>query len=205
MDRIPKTGEIYRHFKDKFYQIVAIAKHSETGESLVIYQALYGTYGVYARPLAMFVSEVDHVKYLEVKQRYRFEKVTDSELQQDLESAVTENVGQNVEIQNVEMQNVRAARTAEQTEPENPAAEPESSELQQMTVNEKMMAFFDADDLEQKYNILTSMRDEITQHMINNMAVAMDVVIPDGELDTRYDALRACIQTKRYYERKRAR
>ncbi|WP_085023234.1 DUF1653 domain-containing protein [Anaerovibrio sp. JC8] len=76
MDReLPRQDEIWRHFKNKLYRIVAIAQHTENDEQLVVYQAMYGDGGIYARPLDMFMSKVDRDKYPEVEQEYRFVRV----------------------------------------------------------------------------------------------------------------------------------
>lgn len=80
-------GDIVQHFKRELlsdeerttnmylYEIVGVATHSETRELMMVYRPLYDDGGMYVRPLEMFLSEVDHEKYPEIKQKYRFEKI----------------------------------------------------------------------------------------------------------------------------------
>ena len=75
----PKAGEVYRHFKGKFYKIITVGHHSETKEHMVVYYDISGQNSSIddpcIRPLEMFMSEVDHEKYPDAKQKYRFERV----------------------------------------------------------------------------------------------------------------------------------
>ena len=74
MNRMIKLHRVYRHFKGNSYIVEGLAEHTETGETMVVYRALYGEGKVYVRPLEMFLSEVDHEKYPDIKQKYRLDR-----------------------------------------------------------------------------------------------------------------------------------
>lgn len=192
----PQPGEFYNHFKNKKYQIINVATHSETREKLVIYQALYGDFGVYARPLEMFMSEVDHEKYPLVTQKYRFEKIELEPMQHvspqidSVESKVEPQQGLRVEQQQGLQQELQQKTEVMQAD----------SFDSEFAPNPNLIRFLDADSYEEKYDVLVSMANEITDRLIDDMAVVLDLVIPEGELMHRYDQLKYAVRTKGKYE-----
>ena len=158
MNQIRKTpvpGEFYRHFKNKLYQIIAVATHSETGEEMVVYQALYGDFKVWVRPLSMFLEEVDREKYPDAAQKYRFERVRlvkpkdagQSGTKSDLENTVGPEPGQ------------------------------------EQPVNRELLDFFDAMD-EKNYDrmleCLTKLQPHATQKEMDDICMVLDIHPPVG-------------------------
>ena len=214
MTFIPKPHEIYKHFKGNLYQIVTIAQHSETGEQLVIYQAMYGEFKIYARPLAMFTSEVDKVKYPEVQQRFRFElQGADADRQiretdevngeQTTTQAVPTATAQDAAIWTAQAAAVQDAATVAAQATAQPASvetRPEEPELDSL-----VLEFLDADSYEQKLNILAGLHHRITDEMITTMAIACDIEVNDGETEERYEELKNCLLTMEKFECNRLR
>ena len=195
----PLPGEKYLHFKNKLYQVIAVAKHSETMEPYVVYQALYGDFGVYIRPYDMFVSEVDHEKYPEVTQKYRFAYVDHTKnetLRTEREEHKKIPVNQNVEQQE-NVPDVTAAVSTAELQEQNMVQRESDVEEQ---IDPWLLRFLDTDTMEEKYQIVCDIKNDITDRLIDDLAVAVDVVIPEGKLSDRYEQLKYCIRTRQKYE-----
>ncbi len=202
----PKPQEVYRHFKGNIYQIRCLAKHSETGETMVVYQAMYDTFQIYVRPLAMFMEEVDIVKYPDVKQRYRFELLQDME---PVSAPQTEDMERRAEQGPSQPHNRETSEIAKQAEAgpagkDNMQAQAAESDGQ-LNIDPLVMEFLEADTYGQRLNILAALRHRITDDMINTMAVAVDLEIKEGDVEERYEEFKNCLLTFEKYECNRLR
>ncbi len=185
MERQLVPGGFYKHFKNKLYQVKCVAYHSETKEKMVVYQAMYGEYAVYVRPYDMFMSEVDHVKYPDVAQKYRFEqvdpltmkKLSDNSQKDEADSDNKIGLDTNVNSGN----NVNGQKSV----------------YEEGSVLDK---FLDARGYEEKLDVLIRYKNRFTDPMIDIMAESLEVVVPEGELSGRINSLRKVLQAHTKYE-----
>ena len=179
MRKNPVPFQIYRHFKGSSYQIIAIAEDSETSQLSVIYQALYSPYKIWNRSLDQFLSEVDHQKYPDAPQEYRFELITFPE-RSDKEKEET---------------NQEANQETNQVE----------EDFDEIILDPLVLEFLESDSYEEKLNILAALHHRIDDEMLNTLAVAMDVELSGKDTMERFDELKNCILTFRKYEGSRNR
>ena len=210
MERQLVIGGFYRHFKNKLYQVKAIAYHSDTKEKMVVYQALYGDYSLYVRPYDMFMSEVDKKKYPDIYQRYRFEQVypdgsdmphVKAQERDDCNIAITQSVKENNEdINSIYDNGNKAQNVMEQDNSIEHDNIHKNNDKQDEQVNPLLMEFLDAEDYQQKLNTLTGMRSKLDDKLIDAMAASMEIEVPEGPIDKRYASLRSCILTHAKFE-----
>lgn len=170
----PATGDLYCHFKGNLYEIITVAIHSETDEEMVVYRQRYGEYKDFVRPLAMFLSEVDHEKYPEVKQKYRFELV----------SAKSDSVEKNEDL----VSTVPSSVTED------------FSDKEEVLEKGILYEFLDAPSLKEKLKILEDCKEVPSDLVITNMAISVDIVIEDGTPENRLEELIDCLRTMAHFE-----
>lgn len=194
-DRIVRPGEFYKHFKGGLYQVLAVAIHSETGESMVVYQALYGGFYTFVRPFEMFVSKVDRAKYPDADQVYRFEKVTRGTAETwEKEKAANENVRPAVD------NFVAAAPLKRDGSIDAPRDYRPNDD-----VNGALLSFLDANGPEEKLEILYSIKDDIDDHTLTSIELSLDIVSNEGKKDDRIEYIRKYLMTRSKFESGRLR
>ena len=148
----------------------------------MVYQAMYGEYAVYVRPYDMFMSEVDHVKYPDVAQKYRFEQVdplTMQEISDNLQSDNSQAVRVNSDNR------IDEAYTLKEDSVDNSLTQPEQQVAAEDSVLDK---FLDARGYEEKLDVLIRYKSRFTNPMIDIMAESLEIVVPEGELSGRIDS-----------------
>ena len=194
----PLPEEFYRHFKGKLYQIKCIALHSETGEPMVIYQAMYGTYKTYARPLTMFMEEIDHVKYPDVTQKYRFEKVELVDAQE--KSCVLQGVETLGTLKEVEITGTTKVDESCFTQKADVSSATEATDPSEIPLDPKILEFLDARTYDEKLTILSSIHHRLTDDMIDIMSTATDIEVKPGSIEERYEEFKSCLITMQHFE-----
>lgn len=182
--RKPLPGDLYCHFKGNLYEIVTLAIHSETEEEMVVYRQRYGAFETYVRPLSMFLSEVDHEKYPEVKQKYRFELISEG-----------------TPVEKPETQKVFLS--PEHTE--KISSVPETEERTKEETESILYLFLDAPTLKEKLKVLEERKEELDDLTITNMAISLDTVIEDGTCEKRTEELMDCLRMMARFECSRLR
>ncbi len=183
------AGERYRHYKGGLYQIVAVAVHTETEEDMVVYQALYGDYKIFVRPLKMFFETVKDDSDKEVP---RFAKA---------DGAVVDgckSYGEPAQIEKKEairLQKEDAGTVSEVVENESVAE----------GINPFLLEFLDAESSAERLEVLHRMRKTIDNKTISDIAAALDIVIEEKDIDERIRDLENCLQTRARFETTRLR
>lgn len=200
MDRTPKPGELYRHFKNKLYQIVTVATHSETGEKLVIYQALYGDYGIYARPLDNFLSPVDREKYPQAEQKFRFEKTepgcgNEAEPEQGTREKTLVQSRRNCGLAG------RGVVSAERDggwgfSPIEPVPD---------QPNPLLIEFLDAESTEEQLAVLRRMEGCVGKRELDSVCVYLDISTRYGSLEEQTEGIRRYLKLQMHYDASRLR
>ena len=200
----PKELEVYRHFKGRYYQVIAVAKHTEYDEELVIYRPLFEQGSVYARPLASFMSEVDKDIYPNARQQYRFTLASGDGHGEKKASGEAVN-GTEKDPDEAEERKPYENGEYEEEAPERDREYYDNDTDPDSLLDPDLEAFLDEKSYAKKLDIFMFMRKKITEDMLNTIAVAIDINLTGDSLEERYMEALECIRTRKKYESDRLR
>ncbi|MCR5726204.1 MAG: DUF1653 domain-containing protein [Lachnospiraceae bacterium] len=202
-----QIGKIYRHFKGGIYQVLCTATHTEINEKLVIYQALYGSFNVFARPVSQFTEEVPDSKENVTKQRYRFEEVKDVE-------SVNVSAGNINTVPSSGDSGKKAEAEGSVDHTGNDIGSDMAEDTTESTAEDKDMAgvpspvimqFLDAGSSKEKLDIIKANYSKIDERTITNIEVSLDIISSSDDIDQRIGYVCDVLSTRSRFEDSRLR
>ncbi len=196
--KIPAEGDFYRHFQGSVCQIRQMARDSETGREVVVYQEMQPPFQVWACPLESFLMPVDREKYPKSSQKFRFQPVSIRKPEPAGSRKVPGAGRQEGKLPKEEaIAGLDLKKVFLSGQPEKYLSGKLSAG---QIAQEGFMALLDARTYREKRQIYIGLRQYLDQRLLSNIAVALDIVLEEGSQEEQYETILHCLETFEKYE-----
>ena len=185
----PVAGQIYKHFKGNLYKVLAVAVHTESEEKLVVYQSVDNPDRVFARPLEMFMSDIDRFRYPLIRAKYRFTLVSEPEEETNGEETKEETEPSKTEV------------TDEQSDDDS-AVYKDNGEL---VIDPYVEGVLDEKEFSKKIEFFEMLRGKCTEDMLTTIAISLDIQLQEGSIEDKYSQILRTLKMHEKYETSRLR
>ena len=197
----PVAGQIYKHFKGNLYKVLAVAVHTESEEKLVVYQSVENPDRVFARPLEMFMSDIDRFRYPLIRAKYRFTLVSEPEVENDGEETKEEETIKETPNEDTKGEDVKDEETEEQSDDDS-AVYKDNGEL---VIDPYVEGVLDEKEFSKKIEFFEMLRGKCTEDMLTTIAISLDIQLQEGSIEDKYSQILRTLKMHEKYETSRLR
>ncbi|MDO4510176.1 MAG: DUF1653 domain-containing protein [Lachnospiraceae bacterium] len=197
----PVAGQIYKHFKGNLYKVLAVAVHTESEEKLVVYQSVENPDRVFARPLEMFMSDIDRFRYPLIRAKYRFTLVSEPEEETNGEETKEEETKEETPNEDTKEEDVKDEETEEQSDDDS-AVYKDNGEL---VIDPYVEGVLDEKEFSKKIEFFEMLRGRCTEDMLTTIAISLDIQLQEGSIEDKYSQILKTLKMHEKYETSRLR
>ena len=197
----PVAGQIYKHFKGNLYKVLAVAVHTESEEKLVVYQSVENPDRVFARPLEMFMSDIDRFRYPLIRAKYRFTLVSEPEEETNGEETKEEETKEETLNGDTKGEDVKDEETEEQSDDDS-AVYKDNGEL---VIDPYVEGVLDEKEFSKKIEFFEMLRGKCTEDMLTTIAISLDIQLQEGSIEDKYSQILRTLKMHEKYETSRLR
>ena len=197
----PVAGQIYKHFKGNLYKVLAVAVHTESEEKLVVYQSVENPDRVFARPLEMFMSDIDRFRYPLIRAKYRFTLVSEPEEETNGEETKEEETKEETLNEDTKEEDVKDGETEEQSDDDS-AVYKDNGEL---VIDPYVERVLDEKEFSKKIEFFEMLRGKCSEDMLTTIAISLDIQLQEGSIEDKYSQILRTLKMHEKYETSRLR